>query len=75
VKIWHQYPFIRLIFPFIAGILLAIKLDTSVQGLFVGLLIILLIYAILVLFFSKRMDYKYRWITGILLNLFILLAG
>ncbi len=58
-----------------AGILLAIKFDTPVQGLFPGTLIILLIYAILVLFFSKRIGYNNRWITGVLLNLFILVSG
>jgi len=75
VKIWHQYPYIRLIFPLIAGILLAIKFDSTVQGLFPATLIILLVYAILVLFFSKRVGYQYRWITGVLLNLALLLSG
>ncbi len=57
------------------GILLAIQLDRPIPDLIFVLLFLLLAYAILVLFFSKGLGYKHRWVTGILLNLFLLTTG
>ncbi|OQX80487.1 MAG: hypothetical protein B6D61_01860, partial [Bacteroidetes bacterium 4484_249] len=75
MKIWHQYPFIRLVIPVIIGIISAVYLDLPLfipSSLLTGIIVI---YAIIIFVFSKKVGYKLRWISGALINIFILLAG
>jgi len=74
MNLWHQIPIVRLIIPFIAGILIAIKLE-SWQSLFYLLLALISVYIIFIFTFSKRMPYRLRWITGLIQNMILLLAG
>jgi competence protein ComEC len=71
---WHQIPIVRLIIPFIAGILLAIKLEYW-QGLFWLLIILVSVYPVLIITFSNKIPYKLRWLPGLLQNLILVLAG
>ncbi len=72
---WRPYPLLRLVLPFLAGIISGISLDSpgEVKGwmLFLpaGLLISLQIFP------QIFPQYRLRWITGILINAFLLLAG
>lgn len=62
----------RLLVAFLAGILLAIQFNHQIPGLPVALLAL-----VLLLFLSKKIRglYRYRWLPGVLLNLFFLLFG
>lgn len=71
---WHQAPFLRLIIPFIAGI---------AWGTFYNVPVILqwaiLLFAVAGLLFYKQLHlfvkFKQQWVTGIFINLLLLLAG
>ena len=75
MKIWHQYPFIRLIIPFILGIFIAIKIDLPFHLPLYILPAIFFIYFVVIFLFKKRINYSYRWISGVIIYLFLLLAG
>lgn len=69
------YPFIRLIFPFAGGIVAGISSGIGFSALpaaaFIGSLGA---YAIIVLSLP-RINYSYRWLPGLMINLSLLLAG
>lgn len=75
MKIWHQYPFIRLIIPFIIGIFIAIHADQFHHFPFYILLSIFLSYLLILFFLKKKIHYRYRWISGIFIFFFLSLAG
>lgn len=75
MKFWHQYPFVRLIIPFIAGIFAAIVIDLPMFIPFWILIGILIVLIFQVFIFSKRISYKFRWITGLAVNTLLILFG
>lgn len=75
MKIWHQYPFIRLIIPFITGISMAIYIDQPVHIPWYVLMVIFISYFFVILLVKKKIYYGYRWIPGVLIYLFLLLIG
>lgn len=72
---WRPYPLLRLVFPFVTGIIAGISLDSHgvVRGWILFFLAGLLIS--LPVFTKTFPQYRLRWITGILINAFLLLAG
>ncbi len=76
MKIWYQYPFVRLILPFITGIVTAIYFDFPLNFSLVPLfLLLLLVYGLLVFIRSWKINYKIRWLNGILLHLLMFCTG
>ncbi|MCD4665831.1 MAG: competence protein ComEC family protein [Bacteroidales bacterium] len=75
MKFWHQYPFIRLIIPIIAGIVSAISVDKPLHIPVAVTIGILVLYFLLVFVFSKLSSYKYRWLSGILINIILIIIG
>lgn len=76
MKIWHQYPFVRLVFPFIAGIATAISFGLPVKAsLLPYIIILLLVYGVLVFLLAKRISYSLRWINGFIIHLILFLSG
>ena len=76
MKIWHQYPFVRLVFPFIAGIATAIYLNLPVSAsLLPYIIVLLMIYGLLVFVVAKRISYSLRWVNGLLIHLILFLSG
>jgi competence protein ComEC len=75
MNFWHQFPFVRLITPFIFGIISAVSLGQEIHiPLFIfGVLfiIILLIVFIPNIFFS----FKYRWVFGLVIFALLYLSG
>lgn len=71
---WKQMPFVRLIVPFIAGILLQRFLDFSPVVLLAAaafaFLVIIIFYRLAFAF-----KYTYRWLTGISINLLLIVIG
>jgi competence protein ComEC len=67
---WRQFPLLRLIIPFIGGLILAIKFPV-VPGFLVLIVIffLYLLFLFLVLFHDRFIDYSTRWITGFVIML------
>ena len=75
MKIWHQYPFVRLLVPLIAGIAVAIISGMPVivpVWLFTGLIIM---FIVIVFVKPLRVPYKFRWILGLFLNFSLFVTG
>jgi competence protein ComEC len=72
---WRPYPLLRLVFPFVAGISaegFILSGTCHVNWLVVCLLLLLLTSLIVPWLVTS---YRLRWITGLVLNCFIVLAG
>jgi competence protein ComEC len=75
MKVWTRFPFVRLLLPLIAGILVfrVISLPPGMQvwpftlGCFV-----LLVFLILLL---KKQSFRFRWLFGLVLSTFLILLG
>lgn len=72
---WRPYPLLRLVFPFIAGIIAEISVGVMGVPYWIPLVLmaVLLLVSQLLPFMMNR--YRFRWITGLFFNLFLLLAG
>ncbi|MCK9423902.1 MAG: ComEC family competence protein [Bacteroidales bacterium] len=68
---WRPFPLLRLVFPFLAGIGFAITygFNHKPQPLLPGIFLIILFFTILVPRTFRL--YRYRWISGLLINGFI----
>jgi competence protein ComEC len=71
---WQTVPFVRILLPFIAGILIAVYAET-------GLLTVMLFSAaavfvhVFLTWSSLGRSYNYRWFHGLVINLIFLTAG
>ncbi len=75
MKHWTRFPFVRLLFPLIAGILVYALIPGFSSDYFMPLLIIEG-FVLIVLLLSKRFKvYNVRWAFGVTLNLFLFLLG
>jgi len=75
MKIWHQYPFVRLLVPFIAGVLIAFVTDMPYE-IYLWLSVILIFAFALVVFVAPlRVPYKLRWLLGLFLNFTLIVIG
>lgn len=72
---WHQIPIVRLIIPFLAGILIALYLEKPLEIIYYLLPALILIYAVIVLLFPKRNTYRNNWLVGMLQIIILVLAG
>jgi competence protein ComEC len=72
---WREFPFIRILIPFILGIIIAIFSDTEFH---IPLLIFAILFVIIlssIFFLQKFIPFKFRWIYGFLLNILLFLLG
>ena len=69
---WREYPFFRILLPFVMGILSATFLNLKVPGLDAALAILFLL---LLLYSRIRQLYRWRWLYGCLLCLLLLALG
>ncbi len=69
---WREFPFVRLLLPFAAGIILAIQFDLQIPGLPLAFLALV---ALQLLSQKLRGLYRYRWMPGLLLSLTLLVFG
>ena len=73
---WSQLPLVRILLPFIVGIILSLSLTFELK--FSLLLIIsfaILIFAIIIFYKKFLGDYSKRWVFGLLMNIFMFLFG
>lgn len=73
-KYWRSAPFVRLLIPLIAGILLGRYLPIPFAQLCITGLVSLGLL-LLFRFFSLASQYRLRWITGLLFNLLLICLG
>jgi competence protein ComEC len=72
---WRPYPLLRLLFPFTAGIIIDLAIGPP------AIRHVPVISALVFLLLSIRMfsiwvpGYGYRWISGLMINVFLLIAG
>lgn len=66
---WKTLPFFRLIIPFIVGIIVAHTTEISFQIWHLFLLFFLLVYL------QASIRFRYRWVFGVSLSIFVLLFG
>jgi len=73
-QFWRSAPFIRLIIPLTAGIVLAAHVDLSLTKIFISGVI-----AISILFFfrfiSSSHKYQFRWLNGLSVNMLVVCMG
>lgn len=72
---WAEAPFIRILLPFLAGILLAINASIYFENFFIYPLAIFLFYFLINLVKQFQTSYSLRWLNGLLLNLLFFLLG
>lgn len=70
---WRKFPFVRLILPFLLGILTAIYLH-SISPKIVLWLVALSLTAIIISY-TLQLGYRYKWLIGIPLSMLIFLMG
>lgn len=75
MKHWTRFPFVRLLFPLIAGILVYAAIPGFSDIYFMPLLVIEGIVLIALLVSTRFNTYISRWIFGAVLNLFLFLLG
>ncbi len=71
---WHEVPLVRLVLPFIAGILLAIftQWQPSVEILTIGLLVLI---GVLFYLNSARNRWQWRWLYGLTVSVLMVWLG
>jgi competence protein ComEC len=71
MKIWHQLPLVRLIIPFIAGILAAIYFPYQIENFYLIIIPYIAIIGIIVLVPSFRISYRKSWVFGLAINILL----
>jgi competence protein ComEC len=74
IPLWKEAPFIRIVLPFIAGIVIEEYLGLPLRWLCTGIIIS---FAALLMFSFTRLSFrfKYAWVHGLLLNALLILIG
>jgi competence protein ComEC len=76
MKIWHQYPFIRILIPFALGIILAMNTEIRIEAiLLIIILLVLPLHFWLTFKFGKKIPYTKSWITGLSPNILLFCLG
>lgn len=75
MNFWNQAPLVRLLFPFIAGILTAVYLPYHIENYFLIILPYVAILAAIVFIPPFRITYKRSWIFGLITYLLLFLTG
>ncbi|HEX2933921.1 MAG TPA: ComEC/Rec2 family competence protein [Bacteroidales bacterium] len=74
-EFFRKAPFVRLLIPFIAGILVGFSLDVS-PLITMAVMLITFFFAFGFIFLNKiSRNFKYQWLAGVPIELFLLFAG
>jgi competence protein ComEC len=71
MNIWNQAPLVRLILPFLAGILMAIYIPAHIDNFYLIILPYLAIIAAFIYIPPFKITYKKSWIFGLIANLLL----
>ena len=72
---WRPYPLLRLLFPFLAGIIIERAVGPHLIVIVFPTAFMALLLVSTRIFTLKLTNYRLRWISGIMINGFLLLAG
>ncbi len=72
---WNRFPFLRILLPFLTGILVAFYIGFEMIIPVYIFFALYLIYALLVIVFPDKLSYRSRWIPGALIIVFFFLSG
>lgn len=75
MRIWPKFPFVRIVLPFVAGILVSRFLFVDLGLLIAGIIILLFITGFLHFSGKKYSAYSRRWLFGLILNVMLILVG
>src|ERR1043165_5645820 len=75
MKIWNQAPLVRLIIPFLGGIITAVCLSSQLPGIAAIIAFIFCSLSAIVLIPRFYISYKRSWLFGILLYAALFLLG
>ncbi len=75
IQFLKQVPFSRIIFPFTAGIIIALNFSFEYNYLLYLLILILITFLFSIRIIYTDRFYKKRWIPGFLINCFLILSG
>ncbi len=75
LNFWSQIPFLRILLPFLAGIIIAIYSGTQIKVFDYALLMLFALIVLHIIF--KKLNYHYyiSWIFGILVSAFLFISG
>ncbi len=74
MQLFNQFPLVRLIIPFMLGIIIAIQLNTSIHIPLFFILFLLSFFVILFIFY-KKISFRFRWLNGFFIYLLLILTG
>ena len=69
---WREIPLIRILIPFVLGILLALEIDQAFPFLDYCLIFLLILFGYLI---KERLQYKFRWVYGVFVNMVFMMLG
>lgn len=75
LKTWTRFPFVRLLLPLIAGIICYGFFPRHQQTVFLPGILITTVFMLFLFLSSRLRSYKFRWIYGLVLNLFLVWIG
>ncbi|MBA3704335.1 MAG: ComEC family competence protein [Bacteroidetes bacterium] len=68
LKIWNQAPLVRLILPFLTGIIVAVCLPVQFKYVLQFIFVLVLILSAIIIFPKLNISYKNSWWFGLLIN-------
>ena len=74
-ELFKKLPFVRLVIPFMAGIVLTLYLELDVSQLVPVALLIFILFVVMVYHNRLHRHYKLRWISGLFTSLLLVLCG
>ena len=75
MKFWSPFPFMRLLLPFVCGIVLSIHFNLKGNVPVIVFVILILLMLLHVLYGSILINFRTRWIFGFIVNVLLLLYG
>jgi len=75
MNIWSQIPFLRLLLPFIAGILTAVYSEWQFDFLNYLIPVLFIVIALFVFIKGLNVSYSYSWIFGAFISITLFLSG
>ncbi|MCY7291698.1 MAG: ComEC family competence protein [Ferruginibacter sp.] len=74
IPLWKQAPFVRLVAPFVAGVIFQFYIHIPIFFTMAGTAILVLLFS-LFRFFPIAYKYKFQWLQGLMINLIIFFAA
>lgn len=74
-RFWNQYPFVRLIIPFLVGLIPSVYLPAKAGGFLLYFPLMSLVLLVVTVLAHRISSYRFRWVPGLFISLFMISAG